>query len=120
MIATQRRMHLVIWILIAVVLPVVMLLAVKDLHVLDTAGNTVAEIAPLSVSRRGRSVTVQVDTPLKSAASIVYEMDADGNKGSVLGQLKGRGNYTFLISPKTKGIYIIDAIKNVELLKIEF
>ncbi len=120
MIAKQRRAHRYIWIGIAVVLPIAMILAVKDLDFSTTDSPKASGGLPVSISLTGQSVHIQVHTPLKSTFSLVYEMQADGSRGKVLGQLEGRGAYDFLVSRGTKGIYVVDPIKNVELLKMEF
>ncbi len=120
MIAGQRKAHKYIWIGIAVVLPLLMFLAIKDLDFTSARTSDASGELPVSFSLSGQSLKIQVDTPLKSTASLVYEMYTDGSRGNILGQLEGRGSYEFLISPGTKGIYIMDAIKKEELFKIEF
>ena len=120
MIARQRRAHKYIWIGIAVVLPILMILAVKNLDFAAARKSGASGERPVSISFTGQSVTIQLNTPLKSTSSLVYEMQADGSRGKVLGQLEGRGAYDFVVSQGTKGIYVVDPIKNVELLKMEF
>ncbi len=120
MIAGQRRAHKYIWIGILVLLPMLMILAVKDLDFSAADASGTSTDLPVSVSLNGQSVSIQVNTPFKSTSSLVYEMLADGSKGAVLGQLEGRGTYDFPVSEATKGIYVVDPIKDVELLKMEF
>lgn len=120
MIAGQRKAHKYIWIGMVIVLPVLIVFAVKDLDFRSERAQITSGESPISVSRTEQSVTIQVNTPLKSTASLVYEMQTNGSQGKVLGQLEGKGDYNFSISQGAKGIYIVDPIKKVELLKIEF
>ncbi len=120
MIAGQRRAHKYIWIGILAVLPLLMLLAVKDLDFSTIRVSRTSTGLPVSVSLTGQSISIQVNTPFKSTSSLVYEMQPNGSRGVVLGQLEGRGTYNFPVSEVAKGIYVVDPIKDVELLKMEF
>ena len=119
MIAKQRKTHLYVWLGIAVLLPVLMILAIKDLDFTTTSAANAVQESPVTIELMGQSLKLQLTTPLKSSSSVVYEMRADGSRGMVLGQLEGKGNYEFQVTQGTKGIYVMDMIKNVELLKIE-
>ena len=120
MIAEQRRTHKFVWLGLAVLLPVLMLLAAKDLDFTSQVKSNALEVPPVSIMRSGQSLKLQLNTSLKSSSSVVYEMRSDGSRGKVIGQLEGKGNYEFLVSEGTKGIYVMDIIKNVELLKMEW
>ena len=57
---------------------------------------------------------------LKSASSVVYEVDVDGKKTNILGQLTTAGLYKFNINKTPKGILVYDELKKASITKFSF
>ena len=68
----------------------------------------------------GSELMIKLFKPLKSASTLVYSIDDNGNQGKLLGQVSGIGEYSFELSAPTRGIILYDAIKEVEIEKLEF
>ncbi|MDT0605444.1 hypothetical protein [Croceitalea rosinachiae] len=118
MIASQRKSHKYVWLIIAIVIPVMLFFAIKDLDFSTTSNNSKKE--QLTASFNHSKVQIQLRQPLQSPSPLVYELNANGKPGKILGQLNGIGNYKFSTSSTAKGIVVKDGIKNEELFKIEF
>ena len=118
MISGQRKVHKFIWLVLAVVLPVLLFLAIRNLNFSPTQIVSVEEqvIAKMIEGK----VEIELNIPFESPSAVVYELTHEGKTGRVLGQLEGAGTYSFPASENSRGILVLDNIKNEELLKIEF
>lgn len=132
MIKSQRKAHRMIWGLIALVLPVLMVLAVtrmpsapkasRDWKQMEAPIGTVLakaqnEFLKLQVRGSGAQVQqleVQVIEPLPAASALLYVGNSD-----LLGQLGGTGTYFFAIDQKPNMVWVQDVLKNQEITKIE-
>lgn len=118
MILKQRRLHKFIWLFLTIAIPIVLFFAIKDLDFFSKSNTVKSE--QLIAYKQGTTLQIQLNNPLKSSSSLVYEMDAKGEVGKVIGQLTRVGNYKFMVSSKLKGLVVIDQIKKEELFKIKF
>ena len=118
MIARQRKAHKLIWMGLAIAIPILLFFASKNLDFSSVQNPSQEE--QLVVKMVGDNVQIELNTPLASPSAVVYELTQDHKAGQVLGQLEGIGEYTFQASKTTKGVLVLDKIKNEELLKIEF
>ncbi len=131
-----RKRHKIMWLLIALTLPALTVLAVVNIpdfptynkNPLNTKNSTPAKGIVLSeqenefikVNVRGNETKVAqleiiLKTPIKSASAVIYDAN---NK--VLGQLGSTGVYRFDINKRPVQITIKDNIKNVEITKMGF
>ncbi len=128
-----RKTHLLIWLVLAMLLPVLLFFAVKNLAVFqsNSAHNSPVEISEGNVLKVQENDMVKaslfknhIELILKSAlqnpSSVVYAMDEKGNKLNVIGQLTAAGIYSFDINKLPKGIIITDTIKNEDITKFTF
>lgn len=118
MIASQRKAHKFIWILLTVGMVIFLLLSIGRLDFAKPS-KTLAKEQILATLKENK-VTISVKTPLKSASSLVYELLADGKPGLLLGEVGPVGSYSFQTTKNAKGIIIIDQIKNNQLFKTTF
>ncbi len=118
MIASQRKAHRVIWLILVIVIPVLLFFAVKNLDFSSAQNNSQKE--QISAQMKEGKVQIELHTSFASPSAVVYELTHEGKAGKVLGQLAGIGEYTFQASDNIMGILVLDKIKNEELLKIEF
>jgi len=128
-----RKAHKYIWLLLLIVVPVIMVLSIKDLDIFSSENNATLQ---LKSSKKANLKTFENDivkasvfenhieiilkSTLKNSSSIVYEMGEKGNKSDVIGQLTTAGVYSFNINNLPKGIIIYDELKQVEITKFSF
>ncbi len=128
-----RKAHKYIWLLLAIIIPVVLIFAIKDLNITLSKKNKnshaviskenvlkVFENDILKSSLFESHIEIILKTTLKNPSSIVYEMDEKGNKSNVIGQLTTAGIYKFDINNIPKGIIISDDLKNIDITKFSF
>ena len=130
-----RRRHKWMWLILTPILAILLFLSAKNLDFfpsIDTLqtdnveGNVVKEIenaeikAILSNTSEQYLLNIWVKNPLKSTSSVVYAINPNGEKGEVLGQLEGKGNYVFSSKANIDGFLVMDEIKNQQILKLEF
>lgn len=118
MIASQRKAHKVIWLLLTVSMVIFLILSIRELD-FSTSTKTISKDAVVA-SLNGDKVMITINTPLKSASSVVYELTGNGETGRILGQINTVGTYTFKVAGGTKGIIIVDKIKDNQLFKTTF
>ena len=129
----QRKAHTYIWLLLALLIPVIMVFSIKDLEwtqldskgiseissvkkgVLKTSENTI-----IKASLYPKNLEIIVKKPIKNASALVYEVDNRGLKRALLGQISAVGIYTFSARPSISGIIIIDGLKETEITKLNF
>jgi len=127
-----RKAHKYIWLLLVVVVPVIMVFAIKDLDVFSSENNA----SQLNESKKTSIKSFENDiikadlyeshieiilkSTLKNSSSVVYEMNNEGNKSKVLGQLTSAGIYKFNVNSLPKGIIISDDLKKVDITKFSF
>lgn len=129
----QRSTHLYVWLILLVIVPTIMLLAIKDLNVFHTSENNTAHITSskpdalksaendlIKVSLYSQGVEIILKSTLKSSSAVVYELNQNEEKGDVIGQISTVGIYNFNATTSLKGIVIIDALKETEITKLIF
>ena len=133
MISGQRKAHYIIWILIAICVPVFMFLSVKGLD-FDTTerespvtekvkkGNLLktSENEFMKANVYNDHLEIILKLPLKNASTIVYNTDENGKRLNSVGQITASGIYTFKINDELLGVALYDAIKETEITKILF
>ena len=117
MILSQRKAHKYIWLVITIAIPILLFFAIKDLDFSSKPGTLKSK--QLTAYIEENTLQIQLNEPFKSPSPLVYEMDTNGKVGKLIGQLRGVGNYKFMVSSKVKGLVVLDGIKKEELFKIE-
>jgi hypothetical protein len=128
-----RKAHKYIWLALVLIIPVVVFLSIKDLAVFSSEKDEVSQIKDsenkdiasfendiVKASFSGNQIKIILKNTLKNSSSVVYSMDADGNKSEIIGQLATAGIYTFQSNTKPKGIIISDDLKDVQITKLIF
>lgn len=118
MIAGQRSAHKVIWLLLIITIPVLLFFAINELKFNTIEVTTESQV--LEVELVDKKLNLTLNTPFKSASTVVYELNKTGKSGVPIGQLQGVGNYSFHVSNDITGIVVVDVIKERELYKIKF
>ncbi len=131
----QRRLHTYIWLVIAVVLPILMIMAVKDLSYGSIISQPISdktepatalvleqemlktEIITASGTTR---LQIYVKKPIQHPSALVYTLNDMGEKDLLLGQLEGVGQYSFDLPTAINGIVLYDAIRDMEIEKMTF
>ena len=129
----QRKAHKYIWLFIAIVIPLIMFFAVKDLDISTSQSSeksfdlvskekvlNVYEDAIIKASVYKNHIEIILKSTLKNASSVVYETNTKGGKSNVIGQLTTAGIYKFNINNLPKGIIVFDDIKKVDITKFSF
>lgn len=128
-----RKVHKFIWLLLIIIVPIIMLLSVKDLNVFSSKNNTSSAVEGskklnlnsfendiVKTSVFESHVEIILKSTLKNSSSIVYEIDKKGNKSSVIGQITTAGIYNFKINNRPNGFIIYDDLKQIEITKFSF
>lgn len=131
MIRTQRRAHLVIWMVIATSLPILMVLAIvyrpepaiMPIHDrVKAVGEIIEETesGDLKANLRGiggkvGQLEIQVKVPLQAPTAVVYSLD-----GRFIGQIGSKGVYRFDIPSSINGFTVVDEMGVQELAKLVF
>ena len=129
----QRKVHKIIWLLLAIIIPLIMIFSVKDLTDLSSTNNQkFQKINSKEKSLNGfenelikatvyeKYLEIILKSTLKSASSVVYEMDVEGEKTNIIGQLTSAGLYKFNINKIPKGIIVYDELKKTSITKFLF
>ncbi|RNC84226.1 MAG: hypothetical protein ED556_12280 [Winogradskyella sp.] len=129
----QRKAHKIIWLALVVVIPVFMFFSIKGLNFDQARTSTLAEIEEskstilkatendlIKTNLYKSHMEVILKAPLKTASAIVYEVDTEGKRGKLLGQLKAVGIYKFNITDLPNGILVYDKLKDIEITKLKF
>ncbi|WP_422861588.1 hypothetical protein [Flagellimonas sp. W118] len=129
--AGLRKRHKYIWLFLAIVIPILLILVIKDLdfsqtadtnHTIESLSNPIDQakhnlMDAVVIEKDGaRVLEMNVKQPLKSASSIILSL----NDNQEIGQIEGVGTYSFPLKSEIRGIIIKDVIKNQEILKLEF
>lgn len=127
--ANLRKRHKYSWLLLAIILPILLILIIKDLNFnqpenisYETNGSSSNNMVDANLTKSDGAYILELNVkyPLKSASSVIYALDMKREKGTKLGQIKGVGSYTFPSEKEIQGIIIQDVLKNQEILKLEF
>ena len=131
----QQNIHKWSWLLIVLAMPVVSFIALRGISETKVESSTLlrpdqdsslvltekGELGAILEDREGSSeLIIKLFQPLKSASTLVYSADGNGEKGTLLGQLQSVGEYSFMLSERPEGIILYDAIKATEIEKLEF
>jgi hypothetical protein len=128
-----RKAHKYIWLALVLIIPIIIIFSIKDLAVFSSEKEDVSQIEYsenkniasfendiIRASFSENQIEVILKTSLKNSSSVVYAIDAKGNKFEVIGQLTTAGVYTFKSNTRPKGIIISDDLKNVQITKLMF
>ncbi len=131
--ASQRKVHRIIWMSVAIVVPLFILFSIKDLHFktaekksspVETASEELvlktAENEFIKTILYEDHVEIILKSPLKNASSIVYTADTTGKPLKIIGQITASGIYNFDIQSAPEGIALYDGIRKTEITKILF
>ncbi len=129
----QRKAHTFIWLFSVITVPLVMIFAVKDLDTLaskklqkpygelskqkqlDVFENTL-----IKATLYETDIEIILKSSLKNASSVVYELNSEGEKSTIIGQLSTAGVYTFSIHKLPNKLVIYDDLKQTSITKITF
>lgn len=123
-----RKTHKVLWILLAIIMPILIVFSIgsiknvlltdNDVIVNSTSGETLLENQQFTVSvhktNRIQTLHIVLKTPLKNASSLVYSTPKD----VLIGTLTKKGIYAFELPLGSNGIRIYDEIKETDILNI--
>ena len=129
----QRKAHKIVWVLIAIAIPILVFFSVKNLDFSITKKKAnlfkrmpnadalkTVENETFKVSLFLDSTEIIVKSTLKASSAVVYTINESGEKGNALGQVSTVGIYTFKTISSIQGIIIFDEIKEVEIIKLLF
>lgn len=129
--STQRKIHLISWIAIALAGSLFLFFTIKNLHFnakkitetqkplsrpfLKTNNNDLIELF-LYASK----IEIIVKSSLKTPSAVVYTIDKNEKKGDLLGQVSAAGSYVFPTQNPVFGVLIFDPIKEETITKLSF
>lgn len=129
----QRKAHKVLWLLLVIIIPTIIVFAVKDLDIFNLVENEFADIESskkkvlkssenelIKVSLYENSIEIILKSALKNSSSVVYGLDDNEKKGQLIGQISNVGIYSFKTSKQLKGIVVFDVLKETEITKLIF
>lgn len=129
----QRKAHKVLWLLLVIIIPTIIVFAVKDLDIFNPVENEFADIESskkkvlkssenelIKVSLYENSIEIILKSALKNSSSVVYGLDDNEKKGQLIGQISNVGIYSFKTSKQLKGIVVFDVLKETEITKLIF
>ena len=129
----QRKAHKYIWLLLIVIVPLIMILSVKDLDLLSSTSNNASQFEGskkvsltslendiIKASVYQNNIEVILKVPLKNSSSVVYGLDEKGSKTRLIGQLATVGIYNFNLIDIPRGLMVYDELKQVEITKLLF
>ncbi len=127
----QRKAHKFIWLLLLIIIPTIMFFSIKDLDLFSSNPNNSSQLSgpkktPISIFENDivkasvyeSKIEIILKKTLKNASSVVYEINSEGKKGQLIGQLTTAGIYDFNIHNLPKGIIIYDDLKQAEITKL--
>ena len=129
----QRKTHLIIWVALSIIIPVLMVGSVLQIrtNIITDGEVSLSQEAlkghivldnpyfAIEVITQGtrKSLKTIVKKPLKSPSVIAYAVKNDGSE-TILGTLEAKGVYTFPIDQETKSVRVYDGIKSIDLINI--
>ena len=127
-----KKLHVIIWIMVILIVPQIIYTSISQLDF--TSINTPNEagiVSPkeqepkienelIAVSKKNNTLSLRLKSPLKSASSLVYSCNAQGNKLMLLGQVDSNKMYQFSLQEDIQGVLIYDGIKNKTITKLLF
>ena len=117
MIASQRKAHKWIWVLIGITVPIALFFILTNLNFSRMEIDQTED--QLIVQKVDNRVEIVLHRPFVSPSTVVYGLSPSG-KSEVLGQIQGVGTYSFKVKKETNGLLIRDELKKKELFKVEF
>tara|TARA_B110000967_G_C18895027_1_gene569989 strand:+ start:1483 stop:1824 length:342 start_codon:yes stop_codon:yes gene_type:complete len=110
-----------------------MIFSVKDLDILSSKNNQktknevsiekrldVVENSIIKATLYKTYVEIVLKSSLKNASSVVYELNSEGEKSTIIGQLSTAGIYRFSIHKLPNKLLIYDDLKQTNITKITF
>lgn len=130
-----RKTHKIIWLLLALIVPVLIISSVmdyKELFLTDADLVVGSMYANQQTILENENLTINFDKqsgknrlelilkrPLKNPSAVVFATTADNPKGRYLGSLDKKGIYNFNLQKMDKGIRIYDGIKKADIIDID-
>jgi len=127
-----RKAHKYSWLLLAIIIPLIMFFALKDVS-LSSGNDSATSFEPskepilkmvendvIKVSLLSNSIEIILKRTLKNASSIAYISDLSGNKNQIIGQLSTVGVYRFNMETLPKSIILYDELKGELITKLDF
>ncbi|MGB5818674.1 MAG: hypothetical protein WBG90_04255 [Saonia sp.] len=135
MTSDHRKTHQLIWLGLAIVMPILLVLSIlgiKEPAFTDSELIVKANVKNKQLVWEDETFTVYLDSentlgsvqiflkrPLRSPAPIVYATSSKNSGQAYLGKLDKKGVYNFEIDHTTDGIKIYDALKKEDLTNIK-
>ena len=129
----QRKAHKIIWLTLGIAVPIFMVFTIKDLDFenIKTNDTSITEESSSKPAKTAENELLKADvhkghidivlkSPLKTPSALLYELNKEGSKGRLLGQLKAVGIYKFNIADIPNGLLVYDPLKELEITKITF
>lgn len=131
-----RKAHRYVWIVLAILIPILIGFSIKDLSIFSTQDHieimsindskTILktgenELLKVSIVEQDSMTSIEVilKKPLKHPSSSVFTTKND-EREHFIGQLYAVGIYNFKVTTIPKGIIVFDAIKETTITKIMF
>ncbi len=132
-----RKTHKFVWLVLAVIVPVLIIFSIKDLDVfvsnendslqfesaksdvINTAENELIKASIVNI-QNSYELEIILKSALKNPSSILYSLDEKEEKETVIGQIFSPGIYRYNIEKQLKGVMLFDAIKNERITKLIF
>ncbi len=128
-----RKTHLIMWLMIAVISPIILIITIKNLNIFDSESVIVLsntnqkkvlvedDFFKISLDdlSENHSIEIIVKKPLKASETSVFSLNKKGEKDLFLGQITTTGVYTFKCN-QVSGIAFFDTIKNEFITKYTF
>ncbi len=128
-----RKAHKLIWLLLLVIVPTLMFFSIRDLDIFSSENTSIPKYDGSNKANLNSyendvvkatvfeaHVEIILKSTLKNSSAVVYDMNKQGERSTILGQLTTAGIYNFNINNLPKGIIIYDALKEVEITKFSF
>jgi hypothetical protein len=132
------KMHRIIWLSIAIIVPVLLFLSIRNLNFQNTDAQTLdspqSEHGKVLKSKENKfliasivqiqdnqmQLDVRVKKPLEYPTLIIYTLGESGDRNKLIGQIGSKGKYRFTIGDNINGILLYDALKKITVTKLEF
>jgi len=129
----QRKAHKIIWLTLGIAVPFFMVFTIKDLDFenIKTNDTSITEESSSKPAKTAENellkaavykghMDIILKSPLKTPSALLYELNKEGSKERLLGQLKAVDIYKFNIADIPNGLLVYDPLKELEITKITF
>ena len=130
--STQRKVHKYVWMVLVIVVPLIIVMSIKDLDItsirtqktsetaMQTGKGSVYQNEIFKVNLYEESLDLVLKQPVKSTSIAVYGLDSNLVRDVILGQLSTEGTYRFTLKDRPAGVLLFDGLKNTEISKLLF